>query len=221
MPAPVRRWIAAILLVAGTTLGLVAAPAGAVPHARPRATTASSCTVKPWDKTSVQKAAEGVSTVIAARITKAVKTPGPPLNSVQHPAYWTYTIRVVATFRGSAQPGATATLTQVPVRYRLGRSLRKRATYLLFLDQQRTGFTSARCGGSVLLAHGLSKALRNKLTADLGTPGGSGTTVQWNPPANGVRDVPSLNRLIAPGVGLALIGVLGLLLIGRLARERS
>lgn len=209
-----------MLLVAGTTLGLVAAPAGAVVRATPHATTASSCAVKAWDKGSVQKAADGVDAVIAARITKAVKTPGPPLNSVQHPAYWTYTIRVVATFRGSAQPGATATLTQVPLRYRLGKSLTKRATYLLFLDQQRTGFTAARCAGSVLLPHGLSKALRNKLTADLGTPGGTGVSVQWTQPTH-VRDVPSLNQLVAPGVGLALIGVLGLLLIGRLARERS
>ena len=221
MPAPVRRWILAILLVAGTTLGLVAAPAGAATHAASRATTASACTVHPYDKAAVQKAAEGVDAVIAARITKAVKTPGPPLNSVRHPAYWTYTIRVAATFRGSAQPGVTATLTQVPLRYRPGKSLTKGATYLLFLKQQHGGFTSARCGGSVLLAHGLSTALRNKLTADLGTPGGTGVSIQWTSPAAGVRDVPSLNQLIAPGVGLALIGVLGLLLIGRLAREKS
>ncbi|HJQ05854.1 MAG TPA: hypothetical protein VJ872_10440 [Nocardioides sp.] len=221
MPAPVRRWIAAILLVAGTTLGLVAAPSGAPAGAAPRATTTSACTVHPRDKAAVQKAAAGVDAVIAARITKAVKTPGPPLNSVQHPAYWTYTIRVAATFRGSAQHGATATLVQVPLRYTPEKSLTKGATYLLFVKQQNSGFASARCGGSVLLAHGLSRSLRDKLTADLGTPGGTGASIRWTQPTAGIRDVPSLNQLIAPGVGLALIGVLGLLLIGRLAREKS
>lgn len=196
---------------------LTLVPAGAT---SPRVV-ASSCSVNAWDKASVQKAAEGVDVVVAARITKVVKVPGPPLNSVRDSGYWTYTIRIAATFRGAAQRGATATMTQVPLKRRPGTALTRRATYLLFLHRHGAGFTSDRCGGSVLLKQGLSTGLRSKLTADLSTPAVAGVTVQWRQPDGGVRDVPSLNRLIAPGVGLALIGVLGLLLIARLARERG
>lgn len=222
VPASVRRWAGPLLaaLVLALVAVVPAGPSTAVTRAASAsATVARSCTVKPWDKTAVQQAAVGVDSVIAARIVKVVKTPGPPLNSVRDSGYWTYTIRVVATFRGSAQNGVTATMTQVPVTRRPGTPLTRRATYLLFLHQQGARFTAERCGGSALLPHGLSKALRSKLTADLTAPAGSGVTVQWSQPTSGPRNVPSLNRLMAPGVGLVLIGVLGLLLIGRMARS--
>ncbi|HWU21794.1 MAG TPA: hypothetical protein VN088_09725 [Nocardioides sp.] len=215
--APVRRWAGPLL--AALVLALVAAvPAGAA-DAAPSVTAvtavtapaavARSCTVKVWSKTAVQQAAEGADAVIVARITKAVKAS----------TSWGYTIRVVATFRGAAQHGATATMRQVPATGRPGTPLTKGATYLLFLHQKGARFTAERCGGSVLLAHGLSPALRSKLSAALTVPAGPGVTVQWSEPKGGVRNVPSLNRLIAPGVGLALIGVLGLMLIARMARS--
>jgi hypothetical protein len=206
------------VVVAGLVLALIALlPLGAHADASLRRAP-STCTVKLSDKSSVLHAADGANAVIAARLTKAVKTPPPATLNVPRPAHWTYTIRVVHTFRGSAQPGTAVMLTQTPRLRRLGKALSK-GTYLFFVHQAGPTFTAKRCGGAALMTHGLTKGLRSQLTADLSTSPGGGVAVQLTAPQGGVRDVPSLNRMIAPGVGLALIGLLGLLLVGRIARE--
>ena len=40
-------------------------------------------------------------------------------------------------------------------------------------------------------------------------------------PEDGARSTPSLGRLAAPGAAVALIGVLGLLLLARIASRRT
>jgi hypothetical protein len=179
-----------------------------------------SCTVRLGDRSSLVAAADRSDAVFAAKVT-SVKKVVVQTSGVTPPRYWSHEVRLVASFRGSARAGGTAHLVLTPVRTKAGRALTKGATYLFFARQRSSAFSAPRCGGTVLLHHGLTSALRSRLTTDLSSSGGQGVDVHLTTPRSGVRDLPHLGRLLAPGAALALIGVLGLVLVGRMARERG
>lgn len=216
---PVRRLAGG--LVAGLVLALAvllpgAAPAGAAGIHR----TEARCTVKLGSRSALVAAADRSDAVFAAKVTSVrkvrVRTSG-----VVPPTYWRHTVRVVASFRGSARARGVAHLVLTPLATHAGKALTKGATYLFFADQRSAAFSAPRCGGTVLLRHGLTSSLRTRLTADLSSSGSQGVAVHLSGPTGSVRDLPHLGRLLAPGAALVLIGVLGLFLVGRLGRERA
>jgi hypothetical protein len=79
------------------------------------------------------------------------------------------------------------------------------------------------CSGTTRLGGGLSAGMRDQLVETLReqTPEETTPDISLTSPDDGARANPSLGRLAAPGAALALIGVLGLLLLARIASRRA
>ena len=205
---PVRSVLAASL--AAATVALVGPTATAAPAA-------TSCTVKIGSKSAVAAAAGKVDAVFAASV-KSVSTP--VAGGANGSATEFVTAHVISGFKGSPRKGGTAAV-GMQQSGRQDVAIRKGATYLFFADQKGAGFTASLCGGAVRLRKGLTDALATQLKADLGGSSANGQTVTLSEPSGGVRDLPALSRIAAPGAGVALFGLLGLLFVRRLGRERS
>lgn len=173
----------------------------------------TSCTVKLGQPASVRRAARGTDAVFAAKVLHTTQLRGGRGDSA-----WQLHVRVTAGFRGAARKGGPADI-------QLAGSVRRvpaeGSTYLFFVRQEAGGFVAEACGGVQRLAKGVTSTLRHQMAAALAS--GNDTAppeVDFGPVNGSAHDLPALGRLVAPGAGLALLGVLGLILFRRLGREQ-
>jgi hypothetical protein len=188
--------------------------AAAVAAAAPSATAAPAadgCTVRTGSKAAVVAAASKVDAVFAAKVQSVSPHSSPAGGSVA-----TVHARVLLGLQGQPRKGGAATIELGPGKPALPKPA---STYLFFADQDGGVFSADLCGGVVRLRKGLTDKLAATLKADLADSAG-GVDVTLSEPSGGVRDLPALSRIAAPGAGVALFGLLGLLFVRRLGRER-
>jgi hypothetical protein len=139
---------------------------------------------------------------------------------------WQHTVTVVIPFKSALQPGDRALIVTQPAGDAGGLGkLDQGATYVFFVSTEQgvDHLRAARCSGTTKLADGLTAEMRDQLDETLGEPPAEDTTPDYtlSAPDDGARSTPSLGRLAAPGAAVALIGVLGLLLVARMASRRT
>jgi len=197
-------------------MGMTPAPAQAQ---APRV--ASQCTVDLADADAVRTAAAGADAVFAARVVQVRQRKVPAaVSGGGQTRVPEWTVRVLARYQGVVSARRLAGVLITAKGDGKVKRPAKHATYLFFAQLQGRLFSASECGGAVRLAHGLTPQLGRRLTADLQQSSDQGVDVHLDAPSGGARDLPHLGRLVAPGAGVALFGVLGLLLVGRLGRER-
>ena len=199
------RTVLAALVLAGTgmTLPAAAAPAPAAPERR--------CPATP----TVKEAAKSVDSVVLGTVSKARQTArGSGSNRVQQ---WTYTVDLERIYRGKVET-SPVTITSPASRLGLGK-LPADASYLFFVNGAGDEFTAPGCSGSRRATTSVLNQVDNQL-------GAGRAYVEPQPPREklayeslDVEEPMPLSRLVAPGAGVALIGLLGLLMTGR--RRRS
>ncbi|MEZ5094682.1 MAG: hypothetical protein R2731_00210 [Nocardioides sp.] len=133
----------------------------------------------------------------------------------------TYTVAVERTYQGKLS-GTTLTVATAatPAACGIG-PLTKGDTWVFFVTGKGTTFAGTSCGGSAPA----SAAYVHKVEKVLG----AGTAVvEPRPPTPPLSfddvetaSVQPLARMVAPGAALALLGLLGLLLVGRRSRVRA
>lgn len=235
--APVLRLLA-LLLAASVGVG-VAPPAGAGAVA-PAADTCRPLELddpRAVDVAEVRARAESATTVFVGEVAAVTSrdrrrpgsTPDAPGSSspgADEPAgttTWRHSVRVGYVFRGDLdRRRPVEVVTTEEGRDAVGR-LRRGATYLFFAegDPAAGPLTTTGCGAATRITGGLTSRLRDVLDAALQEPEPEPTPeVALAAPEGGSGDAPSLTRLAAPGVAVALIGLLGLALLARIGRRR-
>jgi hypothetical protein len=140
---------------------------------------------------------------------------------------WQHTVTVESSpFQGELRPGQPVLVVTQPAGRAGGLGkLEEDATYVFFAsgEEGRDHLVANACAGTTKLDGGLSADLRDQLDATLGEQAEGGSTPDFTltEPDDGARSTPSFGRLAAPGAALALIGVLGLLLLARIASRRA
>lgn len=139
---------------------------------------------------------------------------------------WQHTVTVESPFQSTRQPGDRVLIVTRPSGPAGGLGkLVQGATYVFFVsgEQGMDHLLAEACAGTTRLPNGLTAELRDQLDATLGEPVDEEPTPDYtlSAPDDGARSTPSLGRLAAPGAALALIGVLGLLLLARIASRRT
>lgn len=210
----------AAALVVGPVAPVSAAPAptdGTAPDGRVRAAVCTPIDVD--DSEALATRAEGADAVFAGEVLAVGRTRIADPGGRGFVRVWRHRVQVVADYQGvvgdgsrvkvdiDALPGATPT------------SLTAGSTYLFFVTEDGTRLVADPCNGALLLRDGLTEPVAQQLDAALGS---SPTSVEVTlERVSGISDdPPEIGRLVAPGAALALIGLLGLLLVSRLGRER-
>ncbi|MEQ6903851.1 hypothetical protein, partial [Nocardioides sp. YIM 152588] len=168
------------------------------------------------DQEAVTARAEGVDNVFAGEIVEreVVRASGEKLG-------WRYTIEVGAGFTGLVSSDSRVRLTVPNEDGRLlSARLPKGASYLFFATEDGSQLVADPCLGVVRLKGGLTTALTDRLDEYLSPPAPVVPTPTLTRDADTDEESPALGRLVAPGAALALVGVLGLVLVSRLGRER-
>ncbi|MCL2543797.1 MAG: hypothetical protein FWE71_15240 [Nocardioidaceae bacterium] len=211
------------LVCALAGVGATSSPAGAAPDPSAASRSAQPCTVKLGDRTAVQQAAAHTDAVFAAKVDSVTKSSagGSTGRAQAGSAVWMHKVHVLAGFSGAPHKGGSAQVILTPEGTGPANKLDRHGTYVFFATQEGDHFTAPRCGGAVLLRKGLTSAVRKDLGSALSQPASQGVDLTWTTPKGGVRSLPRYSRLVAPGAGLILIGLLGLVLVGRLGRERA
>ncbi|TIC82220.1 hypothetical protein E8D34_17215 [Nocardioides sp. GY 10113] len=217
--------VAAVPVGAAGTAGAAHAATTPVPGAVRAALPAGCGDLDLADESAVVARADSVDAVFAGRVTgrQPVSAGGLRISG------WEHTVEVTKGFTSLAGAGSTLTvdISHPPGEPLVGR-LKKNATYLFFGTEIGRGETPASkadydadpCTGAVLLPDGLTAELEGQLDGYLrpappAVPTPTLTTVE-----GAAVDPPSLGRLVAPGAALALAGLLGLVLVSWLGRER-
>jgi hypothetical protein len=153
-------------------------------------------------------------------------TDGPTRPADPRTTRWQHTVTVVSPFQSALQPGDRTLIVTQPagIAGGLGK-LDKGATYVFFVNGERgmDHLLAGACSGTTKLAGGLTAEMQSQLEETLGGPPPEEAVPDYSlmAPEDGARSTPSLGRLAAPGVAVALIGVLGLLLLARIASRRT
>lgn len=139
---------------------------------------------------------------------------------------WQHTVVVDIPFRSELQTGDPVLVVTEPAGRAGGLGkLDEDATYVFFVsgEQGMDHLLAESCSGTTRLGGGLSADMRDQLHETLREQTTEETTPDYSlsAPDDGARPNPSLGRLAAPGAALALIGVLGLLLLARIASRRA
>lgn len=198
----IRSSLAALLL-AGAILTAPGAAAAPAPERR--------CPATPDIKT----AAKSVDYVVLGSVSKSEQTTrGTGSNREQR---WTYTVDLERVYQGKPET-SPVTISSPASRLGLGR-LPAKSSYLFFVNGAGDKLTAAGCSGSRPATDRVLTQVENQLGAGM-------AYVEPQPPKEKLAyealnpDEPMpLSRLVAPGAGVALIGLLGLLLTGRRRRR--
>ena len=138
-----------------------------------------------------------------------------------------HTVRVTKVFEGDLSSGDKVMLRTADKRVHHGLGpLQKGSTYLLFtrdadLGKKMATVTAAACAGTTALPDGLSARLRDQVDQILAGDTAPSAEPVLSDPSGGASEPPTLSRTIAPGIALALLGVLGLVLFSWLGRRRA
>jgi hypothetical protein len=235
MIAALRTTLAAALVV----LACAFAPAAAAPSGA-AAAPAECSPLDLADPDAVRERAAAVTDVFAGRVLEAEPrtalgggedgndrnepSDGPTRAPDPRTTRWQHTVNVVAPFESDLRPGDRVLVVTQPAGRAegLGR-LDKGATYVFFASGEpgMDHLIAGACSGTTKVA--LTAGLQKQLEETLGEPPAEDTTPDYtlSAPEDGSRSTPSLGRLVAPGAALALIGVLGLLLVARIASRRA
>jgi hypothetical protein len=237
--------IAALRTTLATMLAVLAcafATASAVPDAAAAAPPAECDPLDLGDSTAVREHAAAVTDVFAGRVREVEprsavgggeddRNQNQPTDGSTRPpdprtTRWQHTVTVVAPFESALQPGDRVLIVTQPSGQAQGLGkLDKGATYVFFAsgEQGMDHLLAERCSGTTKLAGGLTAEMQQQLGETLGEPPAEEQTPDYtlSAPDDGSRSTPSLGRLAAPGAALAIVGVLGLLLVGRINSRRS
>jgi hypothetical protein len=138
---------------------------------------------------------------------------------------WQHTIVVKVPFRTALRPGDQALVVTTPLTDENGLGRLKAGDTWLFFASGAAGMdhlVAEACSGSQMLPGGLGADLRNALHDALdGEADDPEMPVTLSAPDDGAGGSPNFGRLAAPGAAVALIGVLGLLLLGRVGARRT
>jgi hypothetical protein len=233
------RTMLVALLLAASACGGAATPSAAATGA---AIECEPLDLQRPDATEIRNRADAVSTVFAGEVLRVRaretvgggegrvsdpetgSTPGTPQQPDGAVTAWEHLVSVQAVFRGDTARGKReAVVTEPRAADGVGR-LRTGETYLFFVDVEpgMDHFTAAACGAA-RLRQGLGVRIERVLKAALQEPPAEPEPPQvtLSTPDDGAGEAPALTRLAAPGVALALVGVLGLLLLARANRRRT
>ncbi len=242
--AALRTTLATVLVVLACGFAAVSA---AVSAATPAAATVECTRLDLDNATAVRERADRVTDVFAGKVREveprsaagggegqAGQDDGPSDGPSDGPTRapdprttrWQHTVTVVIPFKSALQPGDRALIVTQPAGDAGGLGkLDQGATYVFFVstEQGMDHLRAARCSGTTKLPDGLTAEMRDQLDETLGEPPAEDTTPDYtlSAPDDGARSTPSLGRLAAPGAAVALIGVLGLLLVARMASRRT
>lgn len=135
-----------------------------------------------------------------------------------------YAVDVEAAFRGIVDEDSRDIVVTVTIGARASApEIRLGRTYLFFVDELGAQLIAEPCTGVVTLpgrSGGLDADTEALLTATLDPAAPSAVTPTLEQVEGADEDPPALSRMLAPGGALALIGLLGLMLVSRLGRER-
>lgn len=139
---------------------------------------------------------------------------------------WEHTVVVDIPFRSALQTGdRVLVVTQLAGEDGGLGKLDQGATYVFFVsgEEGMDHLLAEKCSGTTKLAGGLSADMRDRLYDTLRESTGEEPEPDYtlSAPDDGARSAPSLGRLAAPGAALAIIGVLGLVLLARIAARRT
>lgn len=224
-----RRVAAAAAALA--LLGLVGA--GAPPAtAAPQATGAPACGVLPLGDTAavIERAASaedvfvGTVEVVGSAGARASASASPSRSAGSAPARpLLHRVAVVRSLKGGLVQGTQGDVLLTPPAddpTRAPQQLRVGIRYLFFASRGAQGLAADGCDGWARTT-GLTPARLTELVAAVKAAEEERAAVQLAVPPGGVDDAPTLGRLVAPGAAVALVGLLGLLLVSRLGRQRG
>lgn len=235
----VRRYLVALLLAAPmVALALPSAEAQATPDVR-RSGACMELDPNNLDADLLRGYADDADDVFVGDVSAVSTMTG----GGHKPRSYTHVVRVDKVFAGDLESGDTVDLMTTPKRAAdgLGR-LHRQGTYLFFTTdvelsrrdhllapsaktrhgaRNRPTVAAVDCAGTTELPNGLSANLRDQIDQIL-TAGSTPTTAPvLSDPAGGASEPPALGRTIAPGIALALLGVLGLVFFSWLGRRRA
>lgn len=216
-PAPRRRPAALVALVASAALVSLPLAASAAPPAAPAGPAAPTAGIPAacgmldlGDDAAVVANAEGTDDVFIGRVVELAPA-GTPTEPIAHG------VLVEDTLTGDLRPGEpvrivfTTTGTE-PTQLRVNQS------YLFFTSGEAGALQADGCNGFAS-ARPLDATRVDALREAL-TPAEEPTGVVLSEPEGGSDGPPELGRVVAPGAAISLIGVLGLVLISRVGRQR-
>lgn len=233
--AVLRAALATVLAILACAWG--ATPADAAPA--PRGSVAADCdNLDLNDATAVREHADAVTDVFAGEVLsverrtyvgggegKADQTDGPGRRADPRTVQWLQVVHVEIPYRGAHEEGDRALVVTTPVDDGGFGKLTDGGLYLFFVSAEDGAgrLVAEPCSGTQMLMGGLGATLRDTLHEILVEPTDEGTTPDYtlSTPDDGARTTPTLGRLVAPGAAVALIGVLGLVLLGRISSRRT
>ncbi|WP_344775084.1 hypothetical protein [Nocardioides panacisoli] len=197
------------------------------------------------DATLLQSYADAADDVFAGKVLDRSTHVGKVKRSGhKKPRTYTHTVRVDKVFRGDLGSGDRVMLltNDAGAQHGLG-PLKVDSTYLFFTTDVETGpgdgipsptggasggggkdvatVMAVDCAGTTALPDGLSARLRDQVDQLLAGDSAPSAEPVLSDPAGGASEPPALSRTIAPGIALALLGVLGLVLFSWLGRRRA
>ena len=238
-----RRALVALLVAAPalTLTGPVPA-ADAAPVPAVRSDACMQLEPKALDATLVRSYADAADDVFAGRVLdKKTTTSRARRSGHAKTRSYAHVVRVDTVFRGDLRSGDRVMLLTKDRRTPNGLGpLRVGGTYLMFTTDVETGpgdefpdpakggkggdlatVSAVDCAGTTALPDGLSAALRDQVDQLLAADNAPTVAPVLSDPAGGASEPPSLGRSVAPGIALALLGVLGLVLFSWLGRRRA
>lgn len=193
------------------------------------------------DAVAVRASADAVTDVFVGRV-KAVErrvyvgggqgqadnqTDGPdgPRGSDPRMVRWVQQVDVQVQYRGTLDEGGRVVVVTDPGDEGGFGKLTDGGLYLFFVsaDEGTDRLVAEACSGTQLLKPNSFDAAMRDLLEELlvGTEEPATPDYTLSTPDDGARSTPALGRLVAPGAAVALIGVLGLLLLGRAGSRRA
>jgi hypothetical protein len=213
-----RQGLASIVML---TLGAVLAAVGVAGSSSPAAAAADQCQrFELGNPGQVRDKVEAATDVFEGRVVRTrERVRSGDVDYVQ-------IVQVIIDYTGDLSRGDRVTVvTQPATEDGLGR-LAPGERYLLFVSEQAGGnYVARRCGGTTELRGPLSSTLAAVVERVIENAASTEPTEPPAPeitePEGGASSSPSLLRAVAPGIAVALVGALGLVVVIGLGSRRS